>query len=61
MPPYRMTYCQDEGFSKGMWFYAPIDLRRKEYFCNLCQKKHLVKDGVLKDEKIMKKQKEDEK
>jgi hypothetical protein len=48
MPKYRNTRCQDPGFSKGMWFYAPIDMRKKYYFCNHCQKEHLVKDGVAK-------------
>lgn len=46
---YRITYCQDEGFSKGMWFFAPIDLRKKFYFCHHCQKEHLTKEGVKKE------------
>lgn len=45
MPKYRSTICQDEGFSKGMWFFSPIDLRKKYYFCHHCQKEHLVKEG----------------
>lgn len=51
MPPYRVTYCQDEGISKDMWFFAPIDKRKKFYFCNHCQKEHLVKEGLVKKEK----------
>lgn len=47
MPNYRMTYCQDNGFSNGMWLYAPIDLRKKYYKCNHCQNEHLVKEGVV--------------
>ena len=54
MPKYRKTICQDTGFSKGMWFIAPIDLRKKFYFCNNCQKEHLVKEGVVKDENLKK-------
>lgn len=50
MPKYRTTICQDEGFSKGMWFYAPIDIRKKYYFCNNCQGHHLVKEGLVKEE-----------
>ena len=46
MPRYQITYCQDEGFSKGMWFYAFIDLRKKYYFCHHCQKNHLVKERL---------------
>lgn len=57
MPKYRTTYCQDEGFSKGMWFYAPIDMRKKNYFCHHCQKEHLVKEG-MKDPKIIKEKRE---
>lgn len=49
MPRYQTTICQDEGISKGMWFYAPIDMRKKFYFCDLCQRHHLVKDGVIKE------------
>lgn len=49
MVKYRMTYCQDEGFSKGMWLFAPIDLRKKYYFCNHCQKNHLTKEGLNKN------------
>jgi len=48
MPKYRVTYCQDPGFSKGMWFHSPIDLRKKYYFCNHCQKDHLTKEGLHK-------------
>ncbi len=48
---YKVTYCQDEGFSKGMWFYSPIDLRKKYYFCNHCQKEHLTKDRLKVDNK----------
>lgn len=48
---YRMTLCQDKGLSKGMWFYTPIDLRKKFYFCNHCQKSHLTKDGLVKEMK----------
>ena len=55
MPKYRKTICQDTGFSKGMWFIAPIDLRKKFYFCNNCQKEHLVKDGVVKEENPVRK------
>ncbi len=51
MPKYRKTVCQDEGFSKGMWLFSPIDLRRKYYKCNHCQKQHLVKDGLVKGDK----------
>jgi DNA-directed RNA polymerase subunit RPC12/RpoP len=47
MAPYRQTLCQDEGFSKGMMLIAPIDLRKKYYFCPHCQKEHLVKDGLI--------------
>lgn len=47
MPKYRMTLCQDEGFSKGMSFFCPIDLRKKYYFCHNCQKEHLTKEGVV--------------
>lgn len=50
MPPYRITICQDKGFSNGMWFFAPIDLRKKYYFCNHCQGWHLVKEGLKKNE-----------
>lgn len=50
MPKYRITLCQDEGFSNGMWFYAPIDLRKKYYFCNHCQGWHLTKKGLKKNE-----------
>lgn len=46
MAKYRITYCQDEGETLGMWFYAPLDLRKKYYMCNHCQKLHLVKEGV---------------
>ena len=49
MPKYRKTICQDEGLSKGMWFYAPIDLRKNYYFCHNCQKNHLTKEGVIKE------------
>ncbi len=49
MPRYRTTRCQDDGLSKNMWFFSPIDLRKKYYKCNHCQKEHLVKDGVVKD------------
>jgi hypothetical protein len=52
MPKYRTTICQDEGFSKGMWFYAPIDLRKKFYKCNHCQGLHLVKEGLVIDESV---------
>jgi len=52
MPKYRKTVCQDEGFSKGMWFFSPIDLRKKYYKCNHCQKEHLVKDGIVKDKPV---------
>lgn len=51
MPKYRMTICQDKGYSKGMRFFAPIDLRKKYYKCNHCQKEHLVKDGLVKEKK----------
>ncbi len=51
MPKYRKTLCQDHGYSKGMGFYAPIDLRKKYYFCNHCQKEHLVKEGIEKKRK----------
>ncbi len=47
MTKFRATICQDEGFSKGMSFFAPIDLRKKFYFCNHCQKEHLTKLGVV--------------
>jgi|GEM_PF-3084890 hypothetical protein len=43
------TFCQDQGFSNGMWLYCPIDLRKKYYFCNHCQKEHLVKEGIRKN------------
>jgi hypothetical protein len=49
MPKYRMTICQDSGFSKGMWFFVPIDLRKKFYFCHHCQKLHLTKEGLKKE------------
>lgn len=52
MPKYRITICQDEGFSKGMWFFAPIDLRKKFYFCNHCQGHHLVKEGVVIEKSV---------
>ena len=49
MPKYRMTYCQDDNLlNKGAFFFAPIDLRKKHYFCHHCQKHHLVKDGLKK-------------
>lgn len=48
MPKYRVTYCQDQGFSKGMWLYSPIDLRKKHYHCNHCQQKHVTKEGLKK-------------
>ncbi len=51
MPKYRQTHCQDEGFSKGSWFFAPIDLRKKYYFCHHCQKNHLTKQGLIAPEK----------
>jgi hypothetical protein len=50
MAKYRMTYCQDSGFSKDMWFLGPIDLRKKFYFCHHCQKNHLTKEGLKKNE-----------
>lgn len=46
---YRKTICQDEGFSKGMWFIAPIDRRKKYYLCHHCQKEHLTKEGLFVD------------
>lgn len=46
MPKCRLTYCQDAEFTKGMWFFSPIDLRKKYYFCHHCQKKHLTKAGI---------------
>lgn len=49
MPKYRKTICQDKGFSNGMWLITPIDLRKKFYFCNHCQKEHLVKEGLVKE------------
>jgi hypothetical protein len=45
---YRMTYCQDEGFTKHFSFFIPIDLRKKHYFCHHCQKYHLTKEGIKK-------------
>jgi hypothetical protein len=48
MAKYRMTYCKDEGFCKGLWYFAPIDLRRKYYKCGHCQKEHLTKEGLKK-------------
>lgn len=55
MVKYRKTICQDESFSKGMWFFAPIDLRKKYYKCNNCQKEHLVKEGVVKNNAVSEK------
>lgn len=52
MPKYRTTICQDKGFSEGMFFYAPIDLRKKYYKCNHCQGFHLTKEGVVKEESV---------
>lgn len=49
MSKYRKTICQDEGYTKGMWFLSPIDLRKKYYKCNHCQKKHLLKEGLVKE------------
>ncbi len=49
MTKYRNTLCQDEGVTKNWWFFAPIDLRKKYYFCHHCQKDHLVNEGVVKD------------
>jgi hypothetical protein len=46
MPGYVKTYCQDQGFSNGMWFFAPIDRRKKYYFCHHCQKEHILKEGI---------------
>jgi len=48
MPKYRITICQNEGHTKGMWCFAPIDLRKKYYKCNHCQGFHMVKQGVIK-------------
>jgi hypothetical protein len=48
MPKFRLTKCYDDGYTKGMWFCAPIDMRKKYYKCHHCQKEHLVKDGVVK-------------
>lgn len=45
---YFMTLCQDEGFTKGMWFFTAIDRRKKFYKCNHCQKIHLTKEGIVK-------------
>lgn len=50
MPKYRVTYCQDEGWINGAWLCSAIDLRKKYYFCNHCQKQHLVKEGLKKPE-----------
>lgn len=43
---YHITYCQDPGLSKNMWFYLPIDLRKKYYLCAHCQKEHLTKERL---------------
>lgn len=51
MAKYRKTVCQDKGFSKGMWQFSSIDLRKKYYRCHNCQKDHLVKDGFVKEKK----------
>jgi hypothetical protein len=51
MPKYQITICQDTGFTKGMWFILPLDLRKKYYLCHHCQKKHLVKEGLKKEGK----------
>lgn len=48
MPKYRLTKCQDRGFSNGMWQFSRIDLRKKYYKCIHCQKEHLVKEGFVK-------------
>lgn len=50
MPKYRKFICQDNGFSKGMWFIAPVDCRKKYYLCHHCQKLHLVKDALVKED-----------
>lgn len=50
MVQYRITYCQEEGFTKGFCYFAPIDLRKKYYHCGHCQKEHKTKEG-LKDPK----------
>jgi len=49
---YRKTLCQSDGVSKGSLFFAPIDMRKKYYFCNHCQKEHLVKEGVIKEKPL---------
>ena len=49
MTKYRVTICQDEGFTNGMWEYGPVDLRKKFYKCHHCQKDHLVKHGLKKE------------
>ncbi len=45
------TYCQHHGFTRGMSYVAEIDHRRKYYICNLCTRKHRVKDGLKMPEK----------
>jgi hypothetical protein len=55
MPKYRLTACQDKGFTGGMWFYGRIDLRKKYYKCDRCQKDHLVKEGLVKGQGLEKK------
>jgi len=54
MAKYRLTICQSKGFSGGMWFFSPVDLRKRFYFCNHCQGHHLVKEGLVKDKSFMK-------
>jgi hypothetical protein len=46
---YRITECQDEGMTRGWWYFAPVDLRRKYYHCGHCQKEHLTKEGVISE------------
>lgn len=46
---YRKMICQDEGITKGWWYVAEVDLRKRVYKCGHCQKEHLVKAAYEKD------------